>query len=129
MSVQNNVVDYLLNNMEEAKQAVQELNSWNGSFDHLEFYHNDEDFFDTFFEGRPMEAVRAAHFGEYSYGDDYVRFNGYGNLESFNDYQLEQDLKDEIEEIAEAIIENQAHLSLDPELEEILEEDEDEDEE
>ncbi|QIW88610.1 hypothetical protein P59_241 [Bacillus phage P59] len=129
VSVQH-VVNYLLNNMEETKQAVQELNSWDGSFDHLEFHHNDEDFFNTFFDGNPAEAVRAAHFGEYNYGDDYVRFNGYGNLESFNDYQLEQDLKDELEEIAEAIIEKQAHLSLDPELESILdEEEEDEDEE
>lgn len=49
-----------------------------------EIYNNDEDFFNTFFEGKVMEAVRAVSFGEYSYSHDYVVFNGYGNLETFN---------------------------------------------
>lgn len=32
-----------------------------------------------------MEAVRAVHFGEYRYNDEFIKFNGYGNLETFND--------------------------------------------
>lgn len=43
---------------------------------------NDENFFNTFFEGKPMEAVRASYFGTYRYSDDYVWFNAYGNLNS-----------------------------------------------
>ena len=33
-----------------------------------EIYGNDEDFFDTFFIGNANGALRAAHFGTYSYG-------------------------------------------------------------
>lgn len=124
MSVFENVKGYLLYSMEELKSAVRELNSWDGSFDNLAVYENDEDFFDTFFEGRPAEAVRAAHYGDYHYNQDYVRFDGYGNLESLTEYQLERELKDEIDEIVEAIIEKQHHLSLDPELESLLQEEE-----
>jgi hypothetical protein len=49
-----------------------------------EIFNNDEDFFNTFFDGKVLEAVRAVSFGEYRYNDDYVTFNGYANLESFN---------------------------------------------
>jgi len=49
-----------------------------------EIWDNDEEFFNIFFGGKVLEAVRAVSYGEYNYCDDYVRFNGYGNLESFN---------------------------------------------
>jgi hypothetical protein len=76
-----------------------------------------------------MEAVRAAHYGEYSYNDDYVRFNGYGNLESLSEYDLERELKDNVDEIMDLIEENRSHLYLDPDLEELLDEEEEEEEE
>lgn len=49
-----------------------------------EIFSNDEEFFSTFFPDT-MEAVRAVCFGEYRYQDEWVTFNGYGNLESSND--------------------------------------------
>ena len=67
-----------------------------------EIYNNDEDFFTTFFEGKVLEAVRAVSFGEYNYSNDYVKFNGYGNLESFNSPLEHVD----IESIAADILEN-----------------------
>lgn len=48
-----------------------------------EIYENDDEFFNTFFDGKVIEAVRAVSYGEYNYTDSYVQFNGYGNLESF----------------------------------------------
>lgn len=129
-NVQENVVNYLLNNMEDAKQLVRELNSWDGSFENLDVHSNDEEFFDMMYEGRPMEAVRAAHYGEYNYNDEFVRINAYGNLESLDEYDYEQEIKDQIEEIADMIVEKRDNIYLDAELEEILdEEEEDEDEE
>lgn len=47
-------------------------------------YNNDEDFFETYFSGKVMDAVRAIAFGEYEFNHDYVMFNGYANLESFD---------------------------------------------
>lgn len=129
------VKDYLLANMDETRQIVSELNSWNGCMDHLEIYENDEYFFETFFEGRPMEAVRAAHYGDYNYGDDYVRFNGYGNLVSFGDYTYEQELKESLDDIIDNLISEQAHIDFPEELDMLInpddyaDEDEEEDEE
>lgn len=52
-----------------------------------EIYDFDDDFFDTHFEGRPMEAARATAFGDVNWSDNYIKLNGYGNLESMNDTQ------------------------------------------
>jgi hypothetical protein len=123
-----NVKQYLLENTSELRSVVSELISWNGSLEHLDVMENDEEFFDIHFDGRPMEAVRAAHYGNYDYNDDYVRFNGYGNLESLSEYDLEKEMEDSIDDIVDLLIENQHNLSLSDELEELLEEDEEEDE-
>ena len=69
---------------------------------------NDEEFFDTFFEGKPMEAVRAVFYGDYRYNDEYVWFNVYGNLES-GDYEEQLPLRD-AEEMAEWYMENPNQL-------------------
>lgn len=119
-----NVRDFLLNNVEVLKDAVRELNSWDGSMEHLDVHENDEDFFNTYFDGRPAEAVRASYYGEYNYMDEYVRFDGYGNLESLTDYQYEQKLKDEVDDIIGLLVEEKHNLNLDGELEELLDEDE-----
>lgn len=121
-----NVRAYLLDNVEELKSVVRELNSWDGSFDHLDFHDNDEEFFETYFSDRPMEAVRAAQYGDYNYSDEYVRFNGYGNLESLSGYQVEQEIKDEVDEIISELVDKRQHLCLDWELEELLDEEDEE---
>lgn len=50
-----------------------------------EIFCNDEEFFNMFFDGKVIEAVRATCYGNYNYSQSYVKFNGYGNIESFTD--------------------------------------------
>lgn len=69
-----------------------------------EIYINDEDFFQMFFES-PYEAVRATQYGDYKYNDDFVRFNGYGNLESYSLVELEREIKEDTSYI-DFILEN-----------------------
>lgn len=40
----------------------------------------------------PWEALRSAHFGDINFTDDYFQFNGYGNIETLADWQIENDL-------------------------------------
>lgn len=47
--------------------------------------HNDEEFFETYFSNDVLGAIRSVYFGDYRWNDKYVVFNGYGNLETFND--------------------------------------------
>lgn len=85
-----------------------------------EIYTNDEEFFNTFFSGKVIEAVRAVSYGEFNFSDEFVKFNGYGNLESFNRPEDHVD----INAIAADILEN-PHNYYDIEIEEEEEETED----
>jgi hypothetical protein len=94
-----------------------------------EIHSNDEEFFETFFSGKVVEAVKAATYGDYDFSHDYVMFDGYANLESFNDPTGHIDLG----AIADDILENERNYSdielEDPEEEEEEESEEDEDDE
>ncbi|AGB62664.1 hypothetical protein [Bacillus phage phiAGATE] len=120
---------YLLENEDELRQTVNEVNSWNGALYHRHnWYDNDEEFFETYFTGRPAEAVRAVCFGEYSYGDDYVRYDEYENLVSADEYTIIREMKDDIEEIANAVIKHKDNIDLSAELVDIIEQEDEEDE-
>lgn len=93
----------IINNMtsdqliELNRRYCEELN-----YDSGRIYINDEDFFNTFFKDNTIELARAICYGEYNFSHDYVIFNGYGNLETFNHMDTDR-LVDSVETIAEEI--------------------------
>lgn len=114
------IIDYLLENTEELEDVVREINSWNGSLSNLEAFPNDEDFFDIFFGQDVMGAVRAVQYGDYNINDDYVGFDGYGNLVSFNYREYIDELKSEVEEIVELLVEYHSEIYISDELKELI---------
>ena len=122
----NEIREYLLNNEETLLEVVSELNSWNGCLENLEFWENDEEFFNTFFNN-PMDAIRATYYGNYNYNDDYVKFNGYGNIDSYSEYDRIEEIKDNIDDIVDNLIEYYYNIYINEELGDLLlEEDEEE---
>ena len=116
------IKNYLLNHIDEIGDIITEINSIDNSLDFLEYWNNDEDFFNTFFYNNPSEAVRSAYYGDYSYCDNYVKFNGYGNLESADDYKLEKEYKYYIDEITDSFLQHYQELNItDNELLKLLE--------
>ena len=111
----NEIKGLLLNDLDTLKDAVRELNSWNACLDYLAVYENDEEFFNMFFEGKPAELARAIYYGDFNYNDEYIKFNGYGNLETFSEYDYEELLEENIEEITENLIEYAEYISIDSE--------------
>jgi hypothetical protein len=61
-----------------------------------EIFSFDEEFFETFFsESKAIEVARAVYFGNIqSWNDDYIKFNGYANLESMSSYDAVKDTED-----------------------------------
>lgn len=43
----------------------------------------------------PIEVFRLAKFSDVSFSDDYLRFNGYGNLESMSEYQVVKEMEED----------------------------------
>lgn len=72
-------------------------------------YSNDDDFLEEFFSSK-SEAVRAALYGNYNYSHNWVQFNGYGNLESFDDGQLENEIDKDA--IIKHVIENRRNYDI-----------------
>ena len=108
----NEIKGLLLNDLDTLKDIVSELNSWNACLDYLDVYENDEEFFNIFFEGKPAELARAIYYGDFNYNDNYIKFNGYGNLETYSEYGYEKLLKENIEEIIECLIEYVESISI-----------------
>ena len=116
------IKNYLLNHIDEIGGIISDINSIDGSLDYLEYYENNEEFFNTFFYN-PMEAVRSEYYGDYNYCDKYVKFDGYGNLKSVNEYELEKEYKYYIDDITKSLLEHYEELDIcDKELVKLLEE-------
>lgn len=92
--------------IDELKEMSKDVNGYDGRLDFLDYYENDEYFFQDFFQHKVDDAVRAVCYGNYEYMDDYVRFNAYGNLDSCSEYEYEK----EIEEYADEIIEDYVEI-------------------
>lgn len=102
------VVEYLkdLSNSDLVYAHNQYCENCNDNDDSI--YANDDEFFEVFFT-KPLEAIRAAFYGDYRYSDDWVMFNGYANLESFNDPSDHVDY----DAIADDILENPRDYNID----------------
>lgn len=58
------------------------------------YYSNDEELFCGM---DPMEAVRCTYYGNYNLMDEYAKFNGYGNVDTYSAYQVRQSIMKEDE--------------------------------
>lgn len=96
--------EYLLNNEDTLTDVVSELNCYNGCLEYLDFFENDKEFFKAYFNN-PMEAIRAICYGDYNYNDDYIRFNGYGNIDSYTKAERDDEIKSCIDEIVDRLME------------------------
>lgn len=107
---------------------VNDVNSWDDSLEYLQVFNMED--FDEIMEGyEPLEIANRIYFGDFNPNHEYFRFNGYANLESLNEYDLEDEIKDYSSEIARRTIElyEEGKLQyLDEEVLEILEDQEEE---
>jgi len=92
-----------------------------------EIFENDEYFFNDFYGQDVMGAIRAISYGNYNFRNEYLQFNGYGNIESFDCYEIKD--KIDMDVLAEDILENPKNYYDLDDLEELLEESEEEESE
>ena len=108
------LINYLKDNIDVLRDMVSEVNGYNGCLDNYTWYENNEYFYEDFFSSKD-EVARAVYYGgnDYNYTDEYVRFDAYGNLETTNEWQIEEDLKDGAEEILDEFLELYADNNVD----------------
>ena len=84
--------------VETLRNMVNEVNGWDGSLENLEYYYMED--FNFIMEGQTPEFIaHRIHFGDFNPTYDYFRFNGYGNVESISERELERVIEDWADDI------------------------------
>lgn len=78
---------------DELISAYNEFTYENGS----EPYCNNDDLLELFCGMDPMEAVRCTYYGNYNLMDEYAKFNGYGNIDTYSASQVRENIMNEDE--------------------------------
>ena len=122
MEKYTNIKNYLLNHINVIGEIVSEINSLDDSLEFLKYWHNNKEFFNNFFYNNPMEAIKSSFYGNYNYCDKYVKFDGYDNLSSFNEHELEDEYKYYIDDIVDSLLEHYEEMNIkDKELIKLIE--------
>ena len=91
---------------------VRKLNRLNGSFETYTLY-NMEDFNEIMGDLTSMEIVERIFFGDFNPNDGYFFFNGYGNLESIAEWEMEDHFEPILDEIIDSMLYNYDDLYID----------------
>ena len=120
----NEIKEYLLNNEDVLLDVIDELNFIDGCLEHLCFFKNNNEFFNTFFE-TPMEIIKATGSTDYDYRDEYVKFNKYGNLVTYSKWEKKLEIINNMNDIINCLVEHYEYMEINDEnLESLLEEEE-----
>ena len=113
--MKNTLRAYLLNNMETTRELIQEVNSWNGTLEHLDYLDMED--LDMYLEGlTPTEVAYKIFYGDFNPNDDYFQFNAYANLVSYDLWDINAEIEDYIEEVIDAIVEYRARIDIPTEV-------------
>lgn len=102
----------LRSDMHLTMDIVGQLNGLNGSFETYTLYNMAD--FDMVMEGySPTEVVQRTFFGDFNPNGDYFFFNGYANLESIYEWEMEGHFEPIIDEIVDNMLYNYDDLYID----------------
>lgn len=85
---------------EQLKEMVSEIGSYNGDYEHIVKYES-YSFWNLLDGEEPERIANMIYFGSYNPHDEYIGFNGYGNIESMDAMEYYDELLSYEEEIRE----------------------------
>lgn len=81
---------YIVENFGSLESLYDEIDN-KDNLESVDYYPNDEEFFNTFYMDKPYKLVQAIAYGDYRYSDNFVKFDGYANLKSVYEIPYEDD--------------------------------------
>ena len=111
--MKNKIKEMLKNDEYLTMDIVGQLNSLNGSFETYVLYNMDD--FDEIIGGgySPTELAQRIFFGDFNINHDYFFFNGYANLESINEWEMQGHFEPIIDEIVDSMLYNYDDIYID----------------
>ena len=111
--MKNKIKEMLKNDEYLTMDIVSQLNSLNGSFETYVLYNMD-DFDEIIGEGyTPTELAQRIFFGDFNINHDYFYFNGYANLESIHEWEMQGHFEPIIDEIVDSMLYNYDDIYID----------------
>jgi len=104
MTLENELTLALKNDLDLASETISIISSIDGWFDDDQMYPFDEDFFRTYFSDNPMEVCRATLFGDVNWLDEYIGFDGNGNLYTLTKWEYAEVLSGLADDMADHMI-------------------------
>lgn len=104
-NMKDKIKEYLKENIEETKEIVMKICDYDGNFQNLYVFDNNENFFKENFNST-MEILKSVLYGNYNVNDDYVVIEYDGTLTTYNDYTYDlyyDKLKENIDYIIDYI--------------------------
>ena len=109
----------------ELVELLQHMTSYDGCFEN-DIYYDMDDFDEFMANYSPMEIAQMIFFdGAFNPNDDYFRFNAYGNLESANWGNVEDEAEDLVDDIINHLVNYYSGDTPWPELDHIVDSDDD----
>ena len=119
LTTKQEAIDWLRNHIEQAEVLINEVNSTEGTLAEYEFIPMDE--LDDYLENMtPYDILCKAQYGEFNIMDDYFSFDNLENLTSFTEYEAEDYIRNNMEEIFDMAMDVKDYISWPIPLAEIL---------
>lgn len=125
LDTQERVKEFLLDNTDTLQSVVSDINSWDGSLRDLEFWPLDSYELEVFFGNDLMRLADAICDGDFRSNDDYFTINDvYGYINTYSEYEMIEELKNNIDDIVERLFDKYNNLPSNSygELDDIMEE-------
>ena len=117
----NKKLNNLLNivNSDMLMDMTREINNFDSSLDYLDFI--DMEFLENYLSVIPvLDITNKIYYGDFNPNDSYFMFNAYGNLITYSEYEVEQELESYKEEIIKRFIELYEEEHIDSYYQEVL---------
>ena len=124
LDTQERVKEILLDDEDLLWRVVNDINSWDGSLRDLDFYNLDKYELSCFYGEDLMQFADAILEGDFNSSDDYFRIDEWNTIITYSEKEMNDALKDNIDDIVEKLFEEYENLSLNDceELNDIMQE-------
>ena len=119
LTTKQEAINWLRNHIEQAEVLINDVNSTEGTLMEYEFIPMSE--LDDYLKNMtPYDILCKAQYGEFNINDDYFSLDSLENLTSFTEYEAEDYLRNNMEEIFDIAMEVKDYISWPIGLAEIL---------
>jgi len=96
-------IEMYIDEMEVTADMIGDYNEYLSEQGYEQFFDDLEMMLDGF---QPMDVARMTFYGDFRFAADFHRFNGYGNIDSFEEYEVVREMRNDRDFLQWYILQN-----------------------